>query len=208
MRCVCVQVLVLDSICVDCSNRVISWSVSEGSTAHFSAEAITKSLSPQYSSLPHRKPHPPQSPPPQHDATLQHSLNQLFLSLSLSPGGGAGAGEDARRHTLMAPHDGDCSLCQDDLQALFELAMLLYRVNDGPAPLQGLRGRGVEQRSWLKLLHCFLLPLISFNQDDLAAMETASSSHSVLMAPLDESIAAVASQSMKVSHTFGQNTRL
>ena len=49
------------------------------------------------------------------------SLGVLFPS----PLGGGSPGGEGGRHSFMAPHDGDLSLCTDDLQNLFEPSYVL-----------------------------------------------------------------------------------
>lgn len=83
----------LSSVFVDCSDRVISWSVHDGDSVVSSMELnLLQSDSPQ-------------------------SISPIPL-----PGS---------HHSLMAPAEGsrDSLLCTDDLQSLFELAEVLYRVS-------------------------------------------------------------------------------
>ena len=84
----CYQVMVLNSVFVDCADRVISWSVHEDSPLVSSLELLPTAPAP---SLP-------------------------------APG---------CQRSLMAPVEGsiDSLLCTNDLQSLFELAEVLYRVN-------------------------------------------------------------------------------
>ena len=81
--------MVLSSVFVDCTDRIISWSVYEGNPLVSSLELLP--LASTATSLP-------------------------------SPGS---------QHSLMAPVEGpiDSLLCTNDLQNLFELAEVLYRVS-------------------------------------------------------------------------------
>jgi len=95
----------------------------------------------------------------------------------------------------MAPHDGDISLCSDDLQNLFELAKELFGVHSSSL----INGEmDLEQRSWLRLIHCYLLPLISLYHEDLPAVKGAQASHFELLASLDQQILGNSSEIMKL----------
>lgn len=84
------QVMVLNSVFVDCGDRVISWSVHEDDPFVSSVELLPLAAV------------PPLVPP--------------------APGG---------QRSLMAPVEGsiDSLFCTNDLQSLFELAEVLYRVS-------------------------------------------------------------------------------
>lgn len=58
--------------------------------------------------------------------SLSSSLLSSARSLSLR---GSLIGQGEGHHSLMAPHEGETSLCQDDLHNLFELAEMLFKVN-------------------------------------------------------------------------------
>lgn len=129
-----------------------------------------------------------------------------------------------REHSLMAPHEVDSlSMCTDDLQSLFELAQVLFRVGSQAKP----RGQKVvcysswsfvsvnlvtrlyfsynlpfsnqEQRSWFRLVHCYLLPLVTFSADDLQSVEEVKREHMRTLAALDQAILAITTQTMQVS---------
>ena len=55
-----------------------------------------------------------------------------------------------------------------------------------------------EQRSWLRLIHCYLLPLISLHHEDLPAVQAAQTSHFQLLASVDQQILDNSTKIMKV----------
>ena len=156
------KVLVLDSVCVDCSQRMISWNVVNSEDINSSISAviaqqlrskITFNKSAQFGAsttltrdngLPLDRSvcslESPNHGHPQatlHSSPLHHSTPprgeggspQSVSSLFPSPLGGESPGGEGRTHSFMAPHDGDISLCTDDLQNLFELAQELFGVH-------------------------------------------------------------------------------
>lgn len=55
-----------------------------------------------------------------------------------------------------------------------------------------------EQRSWLRLIHCYLLPVISLHHEDLPAVQVAQTSHFQLLANIDQQILDNSTKIMKV----------
>lgn len=55
---------------------------------------------------------------------------------------------------------------------------------------------------WLRLLHCYLLPLITFHDRDLSAASQAQSEHIQLLHKMDEQIEQVSIQVVQVSTIF------
>ena len=56
-----------------------------------------------------------------------------------------------------------------------------------------------ECRLWLRLLHCYLLPLITFRGEDLPAVSLAQSEHIQLLHRMDQQVEQVSIQTLKVS---------
>lgn len=252
------KVLVLDSVCVDCSEHVITWSVppppasTEGSLGAAISQAVSRRIALEGSTklgrspagaTPEVPPRPdspsalqsksaselgatqhwpertsnsaPCSPRPER-STQPSSPSPLVTSCPPQPSDQPDspspltASEPSMRplrldlqssvgaHSLMAPHEGEASLCLDNLSSLFELAEALFRVN--PSYVMHARDQDVEQRSWLRLLHCYLLPLISLHQGDAPAVESAHSAHQEVLASLDSRILEGSSEVIKMKH--------
>lgn len=165
------KVLVLDSVCVDCSKRMISWSVAnslsdldmnssisdvitqqlrrritfngsiqlgrpttvqpvkdKSSSLEHSVSSLDSTVHNHTPAVSHSSPLHDSTPPPLGQGgspQSQASLNILFHS----PLRGGSPGGEGGTHSFMAPHDGDISLCSDDLQNLFELAKELFGVH-------------------------------------------------------------------------------
>lgn len=119
---VCLQVMVLDSMTVDCSEYIVSWSVG-GNKESLQPSRISSNL--------HTAPSGTYTSLLRYnwlcvarsltEASSQHSI-ALLQSLS------AGC-----EHSVMAAHSDDSAECTDDLQALFELAEKLH----GQTPSEG-----------------------------------------------------------------------
>ena len=60
-----------------------------------------------------------------------------------------------------------------------------------------------EQRSWLRLIHCFLLPLISLHREDLPAVEAAHAGHSLSLQSIDHRIVETSSAILTVREEGG-----
>ena len=161
----------LDSVCVDCSKRMISWSVAnslsdldmnssisdvitqqlrkritfngsiqpgspttvqpvkdKSSSLEHSVSSLDSTVHNHTPAVSHSSPLHDSTPPPLGQGgspQSQASLNILFHS----PLRGGSPGGEGGTHSFMAPHDGDISLCSDDLQNLFELAKELFGVH-------------------------------------------------------------------------------
>lgn len=55
-----------------------------------------------------------------------------------------------------------------------------------------------DHRMWLRFLHCYLLPVITFQYEDLAAVSLAHSDHVQALHIIDEQLEDIASRSLKV----------
>ena len=137
------QVLVLDCVCIDCSEHVISWAVA--SPAPVAAVDVVA---------------PPSTP----------------------------------HYSLMAPHDDGQPACPDDLHSLFQLAEALFQVSPlcspNHAPPSSPQEEDWEQQSWVRLLHCLLLPLLTLHREDLGSLRAALNHHSShTLTTLDTNIA-------------------
>ena len=189
------KVLVLDSVCVDCSQRMISWNVVNSADVNSNISAVIaqqlrskitfngsarfgeSTTSTRDCNLPldrsacslespdHCHPQATLHSSPLHSSPLHHSTPprgggspQSVSSLGVlfpSPLGGGSPGGEGGRHSFMAPHDGDLSLCTDDLQSLFELAQELFGVHstsliqssEQDLVREGKRGRRKEGES-------------------------------------------------------------
>ena len=92
----------------------------------------------------------------------------------------------------MAPHEEGQPSYQDDLYSLFELAEMLFRVSP-----QHSAGHS-EQKSWLRLLHCFLLPPISLHCEDVPSLQHTLSTHNLTITTLDANIMQNSTATMEV----------
>ena len=151
------KVLVLESLCVDCSQRVISWAVRRSVN---NEESITAPRNVAF------------------DSASPSSLQLPFTS-SVSSG----------HYSLMAPHQIDASLYSDDLDHLFELATKLFYVPPGHKN---------GDVTWLRLIHCYLLPLVTFHHDDLASIKAALGDQYRCIKALDTTLLEVSEQIVKL----------
>lgn len=53
---------------------------------------------------------------------------------------------------------------------------------------------------WLKLLHCYLLPMITFHCGDFEAVCRAQTAHMQLLNSVDQSLEDISSQTFKVNY--------
>lgn len=51
---------------------------------------------------------------------------------------------------------------------------------------------------WLRLLHCYLLPLITFHQEDLLAVSLAQNNHIQTLRVIDEGVEEISAETSKV----------
>jgi len=101
-------------------------------------------------------------------------------------GGGGGRGRDGRRkvtHTYLLQN---------------HVAIICLDTHSNTSTLTTHTQLTQEQRSWLRLIHCYLLPLISLYHEDLPAVKGAQASHFELLASLDQQILGNSSEIMKV----------
>ena len=55
---------------------------------------------------------------------------------------------------------------------------------------------------WLRLLHCYLLPLITFHQEDLEAVALGRKDHSQTLCQLDKRMEEISSSTLKVNNAI------
>lgn len=60
------------------------------------------------------------------------------------------------------------------------------------------------QRMWLQLVHCYLLPRVTFHREDFEAVSQAHSHHTQLLNNIDRSLEEVSLKSFKVSDCINQ----
>ena len=162
----------LDNVCIDCSERVISWTVKTPSS--HSTPASTHLVADGPSSLTAST----RSGDHQLLSTSTTSLHSILSSPTLSPIRGPSVVPG--NHSLMAPHDGEAGLCTDDLQSLFELSEVLYRVNNTSASSspRASRAATVVCDNCCYLLSLFLCSMLGEEvMDSTASLLPASTDH-------------------------------
>ena len=56
---------------------------------------------------------------------------------------------------------------------------------------------------WLQLLHCYILPLITFHSGDFQAVSRAQTDHMQLLSSIDESLEEISLKTFKVIYLHG-----
>ena len=125
-------------------------SVKDSSLEH-SISSLDSSEHNHTRTIPHSSPLHHSTPPPLGQGGSPQSQGSLSV-LFHSPLGGGSPGGEGGTHSFMAPHDGDISLCSDDLQSLFELAKELFGVHSSSLIHNGdqdLVREGRREGGWL-----------------------------------------------------------